>query len=431
MTYALLGFGVAFLLIFSRVPVAIALALVGFGGYWILLGLQPALTMLTITASGNTLNYSLSVVPLFILMGNLIAGAGVARDLYAAAQAFVGRMRGGLAMATIFSSGGFSAVSGSTVATAVTIGKIAIPSMRGFGYADGLSTATVAAGATLGVLIPPSVIMVVYGIQTETSIGRLFAAGIIPGIVGILFYAAAVGWVVWRKPESAPISNEGSTWREKLQAISKTWTVVVLFGLVLGGIYSGLFTATEAGGIGAFGAMVIALLRRTSAKELFVIFRDTAQLSAMLFALIVGAGVFSEFINLTAADRAVLAFINDAGVSPLTTIIIIIVIYIILGAVMEELSMILLTLPMFFPIVIGLGYDPVWFGILVVMMVELGLIVPPMALNLFIVRGIAPDVPLLTIFKGIIPFVVVDIIRVALIVAFPAVVLWLPGLLFG
>lgn len=428
---AFLAFVVSFVLIFCRVPVAIALAAVGFAGYWILLGLQPALTMVTITASGNTLNYSLSVVPLFVLMGNLIAGAGVARDLYAAAQAFVGRMRGGLAMATILSSGGFAAVSGSTVATAVTIGKIAIPTMRRFGYSDGLNTATVAAGATLGILIPPSVIMVVYGIQTETSIGRLFAAGILPGILGILFYGAAVAWVVWRRPESAPPASEGTSWAQKWDAVKRTWLVVALFAIVLGGIYGGWFTATEAGGIGAVGGLVVAMIRRTSAAQLFEIFKDTVQMSAMLFALIVGAGIFSELINLTGADKAVLSFLNDIGVSATVTISAIIIIYILLGAVMDELSMILLTLPIFFPIVIGLGYDPVWFGILVVMMVELGLIVPPMALNLFIVRGIAPDVPLGVIFKGIIPFVVVDIVRVALIVAVPAVVLWLPNLLFG
>lgn len=431
MEAALIAFVVALVIIFARIPVAIALAAVGFGGYWIMLGLQPALTMLTITASGNTLNYSLSVVPLFILMGNLIAGAGVAGDLYAAAQTFIGRMRGGLAMATIASSGGFSAVSGSAVATAVTIGKIAIPSMRKLGYSDTLNTSSVAAGATLGVLIPPSVVMVIYGIQTETNIGRLFAAGIIPGILGIILYSLAVRWVVWRDPKAVPVTEFKSTWRDKLRAISKTWSIVLLFAVVMGGIYAGFFTATEAGGIGAVGAFIIAVLRRTSAAELFAIFKDSVHLSAMLFALIVGAGVFSEFINLTGADRAVLAFINEVGVSPLLAIATIIVIYLLLGAVMEELSMILLTLPMFFPIVIGLGYDPVWFGIIVVVMVQLGLITPPIGLNLFIVKKIAGDVSLGQIYKGILPFVTVDLVRVVLLVAAPVIVLWLPDLLFN
>lgn len=431
MSVAIVGFLCAFALIFARVPVAIALALVGFLGYVALLGFQPGMTMLTLTASSYTLNYSLSVIPLFVLMGNLIAGAGVSHDLFRAAQSFVGRFKGGLAMATVISSGGFAAVSGSSVATAVTIGKIAIPSMRKFGYDDGLNTASVAAGATLGALLPPSITLVIYGIQTETSIGKLFAAGIIPGILGVLFYTFAVRWVVRMRPGSAPDATPDVPWSEKLAALKKTWLVVLLFAIVVGGIYTGYFTATEAGGIGAFGGFLVAIFRRVRPRQMFSILKDTAHTTGMLFALLVGAGVFSEFVNLTGASSSVLGIVTHYGVSPTLTIVIIVIIYIILGALMEELSMILLTLPMFFPLVVGLGYDPVWFGILVVMMVQLGLIVPPMALNLFIVQTIARDVPILTIFRGIVPFVCADIIRVGLIIAFPFLVLWLPGLLFG
>ncbi len=424
-----LGFIAAFFLIFSRVPVAISLALVGFGGYWALLGLPQAMTMTTLAVSGNTLSYSLSVIPLFVLMGNLICGAGISTDLYLAAEAFVGRYKGGLAMATIGASGGFAAVSGSSVATAVTIGKIAIPSMRSFGYSDDLSAATVAAGATLGILIPPSVIMVIYGVQTETNIGMLFAAGIIPGLFGILGYALAVSWVAWRRPESAP-KGMRSTGAQKLAALKRTWTVALLFIIVLGGIYGGLFTATEAGGIGAAGAFVIALMRGVKLREFGPILRDSAHTTGMLFALVIGASVFGEFINLTGADKAVLAFITESGFSPSTTLIAILVIYLFLGCVLESLAMVLLTLPIFFPIVIGLGYDPVWFGIIVVMMVELALITPPLGMNLFVVRAIAPEIPLAKIIRGIVPFVAVDILRVGLMIIFPAIVTWLPHLFF-
>ncbi|WP_028714632.1 TRAP transporter large permease [Paracoccus sp. J55] len=424
-----IGFLAAFALIFLRTPVAVALALVGFGGYWALLGLPQAMTMTALTASGHTLSYSLSVIPLFVLMGNLICGAGISSDLYRAAEAFVGRYRGGLAMATIGASGGFAAVSGSSVATAVTIGKIAIPSMRSFGYSNELNTATVASGATLGILVPPSVIMVIYGVQTETNIGMLFAAGIIPGLFGILGYALAVAWVASRNPAAAP-SGRPSTMTQKLSALRRTWLVAALFIVVLGGIYGGLFTATEAGGIGATGAFVIALIRGVKLPAFAEILRDSAHTTGMLFALVIGASVFGEFINLTGADKSLLAFITESGFSATGTLLTILLIYLLLGCVLESLAMILLTLPIFFPIVMGLGYDPVWFGIVVVMMVELALITPPLGMNLFVVRAIAPDVPLGTIMRGIVPFVTVDIMRVGLMVLFPIIVTWLPSLLF-
>ncbi|ELY20219.1 TRAP transporter large permease [Vreelandella titanicae] len=427
---AIIGFIVAFLLIFARVPVAMALGLVGFMGYVWLLDWSPAITMLTLTTSSNTLNYNLAVIPLFILMGNLIAGAGVSMDLYRAAQAFIGRRRGGLALATIVSSGGFAAVCGSSVATAVTMGRIAIPSMRQYGYADSLSTATVAAGATLGILIPPSIIMVIYGIATETSIGHLFAAGVIPGILGVIGYMFAVKLAVILNPAAAPPST-ASSFREKMTALRKTWLVGLLFAVVLGGIYAGIFTATEAGGIGASGALLVAMFRKVDIRNYYLIFKDTAQTTAMLFAILIGAHAFSEFINLTGADRMVLEMVTASGLAPWMTIGIILLIYIFLGCLLDSLAMMLLTLPMFFPVVMGLGYDPVWFGIVIVMVIELALITPPMGMNLFIVRAVAPEVPLITIIKGITPFVLLDLARVLLIVAFPVIALWLPNYLFN
>ncbi len=430
MLAALLGFACAFALIFLRVPIALALAAVGFVGFTLLNGFTPALSMMSITTVSSTMSYSLAVVPLFILMGNLIAGAGIAGELYRAAQVFVGHRKGGLAIATIISCGGFAAVCGSSVATAVTMGRVSIPSMREYGYSDSLATATVAAGGTLGILIPPSIIMVVYGIATETHIGKLFAAGLIPGLIGVVGYSLAVRWTVARNPESAPLAQKSTT-AEKLDAIKNVWSVAVLFLLVLGGIYGGWFTATEAGGIGAFGALLFALGRRLPLSTLLAIFKDTVRTTAVLFALIIGATIFAEFVNFTGAHGAVLRLVSDSGLSPFMVILVIVIIYIILGCVLDSLAMMLLTLPMFFPIVTGLGFDPVWFGILVVMLVELGLITPPIGMNLFILRSILPDVTLATIIRGILPFVVADVFRVCLIGLVPAITLFLPNLLFS
>jgi C4-dicarboxylate transporter DctM subunit len=301
--------------------------------------------------------------------------------------------------------------------------------MRSYGYSDRLATATVAAGGTLGILIPPSIIMVVYGIATETHIGKLFAAGLIPGIIGVIGYSLAVRWVVWRDPSSAP-QAERSTRAERIDAIKRVWSVVALFMLVLGGIYGGWFTATEAGGIGAAGALVFALARRVSLAELYAIFKDSVQTTAVLFVLIIGATIFSEFVNYTGAHRSILALVSDDALSPFMIMLVIVATYILLGCVLDSLAMMLLILPMFFPIVTGLGYDPVWFGILVVMLVELGLITPPIGMNLFVLRSIVPDVSLATIIRGIVPFVVSDVFRVLLILAFPAITLFLPGLFF-
>jgi tripartite ATP-independent transporter DctM subunit len=429
MTTAVIGFLIAFGLIFLRVPIAIALGIVGFGGFWLLNGQTPAMSMVAITTTGSTMSYYLAVVPLFVLMGNLVAGAGISAELYRAAQVFIGHRKGGLAIATVVSCGGFAAVCGSSIATAVTMGKVSIPSMRSYGYSDRLATATVAAGGTLGILIPPSIIMVVYGIATETHIGKLFAAGLIPGIIGVIGYSLAVRWVVWRDPSSAP-QAERSTRAERIDAIKRVWTVAALFVLVLGGIYGGWFTATEAGGIGAAGALVFALARRVSLAELYAIFKDSVQTTAVLFVLIIGATIFSEFVNYTGAHRNILALVSDGALSPTMIMLVIIATYILLGCVLDSLAMMLLTLPMFFPIVTGLGYDPVWFGILVVMLVELGLITPPIGMNLFILRSIVPDVSLATIIRGIVPFVVSDVFRVLLILAFPTITLFLPGLFF-
>lgn len=426
---AAMAFAAALTLIFLRVPIAIALAVVGFGGFTLVRGFTPGLTMLAMGAKDSSMSYTLSVIPLFVLMGTLIAAAGISGDLYRAAQVSIGRRRGGLAMATVLACGGFAAVCGSSVATAVTMAKVAVPSMRKYGYSDSLTTGCVAAGGTLGILIPPSVVMVIYGIATETHIGKLFAAGLIPGAIAVTGYILAVKWTTWRNPSAGP-SGGVATRSEKQDAYKRIWPVVIIFGIVLGGIYSGLFTATEAAGIGASSAFLFALQRGINFKSLYNILMDTLQTSAMMFALLLGAIVFAEFINLTGADKAIVALVRDHGLSPAMVIFVIIVIYLILGCLLESISMILLTLPLFFPVVVALGFDPVWFGILVVVLVEIGLITPPIGVNLFVIRSVVPDVPLATTIQGVMPFIVADLFRIAVLVLFPAVTMFLPNLMF-
>jgi len=427
MTATLTGFGALFALLFAGMPLAFAMAIIGFVGFALTVGFNPAGAMSAQIVWDNLSSYSLSVLPLFVLMGNLINHAGLSADLYNASNALIGHRKGGLAMATILASGGFAAVSGSSLATAATMSSIALPSMRRYRYHDSLSSATVAAGGTLGILIPPSVIMVIYGTMTETSIAKLFMAGIIPGILGVLFYLAAVRYVVWRRPEAGPAA-ERMPWAERLQHLRQVWAIALLFLIVMGGIYIGMFTATEAAGIGATGAFVIALFKGgLSVRVLFKILANTARTTAMLMAVLLGALIFANFINVSGVPSAVVKAINGLELSPYGVIFALIAFYIVLGSVFDELAMILLTIPLFFPLVMGLGFDPIWFGIVIVMVVEIGLICPPIGMNLFIIRATLRDVPLTTIFRGIVPFVIIDVLRLALIVFVPWLVLALPS----
>jgi tripartite ATP-independent transporter DctM subunit len=430
MTASLIGFLAAFALIFLRVPISVSLALTGFVGLVALSGWMPAMTTLVMSVKSSTMSYTLSVLPLFILMGNLVAGAGISGNLFKAAQLFVGRQRGGLAMATILACGGFGAICGSSAATAATMARVAIPPMRELGYADRLTAATLAAGGTLGILIPPSVIMVIYGVSTQTHIGKLFAAGIIPGMIGILFYMAAVKWTVWRDPSSAPVAPD-TGWADKFATLKGLWPVIALFSLVMGGIYGGWFTATEAAGIGAAGAFVFALTHRSlKLGDIGAILVDTALVSTTMFAILFGASMFVEFVNLTGMHKGLEALVQGSGADPFSIILMIIGVYIVLGCLLESISMILITIPIFFPIVTGLGYDPVWFGIIVVVASEIGLITPPIGVNLFVIRSIAPEISMRTILSGMGPFITVDIFRILLLAAVPFISLWLPGLLF-
>jgi len=430
MLTATLGFLAALVLIFLRVPIAIALGVAGYLGFGLLSGWNQAGVMLSMMTRDSTMSYGLVVIPLFILMGNFVAGAGISSDLYRAAQAWFGHRRGGLATATVLSCGGFAAVCGSSVATVVTIGRVALPSMRRYNYDDRLSTATIAAGATLGIIIPPSIMLVIYGILTETHIGKLYVAGLIPGILGILGYILAVRWSVWRRPESAPVAERADK-AERRDSLRRIWAVSLLFFGVIGGIYGGIFTAAEAAGIGAFGAFLLALMMgRLNRQTLMSILVDSAITSGMLIALLIGASVFTEFLNYTGAHEGLLQAVQQSGLPAPLVVLMICAIYIVLGALMEELSMILLTVPLFFPVVVGLGYDPVWFGILVVVLCELGMIAPPIGVNLFVVRTVAPETPLRSIIQGIMPFISANTLRILILALFPGITLFLPNLLF-
>jgi tripartite ATP-independent transporter DctM subunit len=441
MVTALIGFAILLLfIVVVRVPIAFAMGLVGFFGFAYMQGLtfdnftefrwSGPLSMAAKRVVDTAQEYSLSVIPLFILMGNLVTKSGLSQELYRASNAFMGHKKGGLAMATVVACGGFSAICGSSLATSATMAKVAMPPMRKYGYADSLATASIAAGGTLGILIPPSVILVIYGLLTETSIRELFAAGFIPGFLGILLYLGAVRYVVWRNPEAGPCGDKLG-WPERLQALNGIWGVLILFSIVMGGIYLGVFTPTEAAGIGAGGAFVIALARRSLTwGGLFDILTDTARTSAMLFAVLIGALIFSNFINRAGLPDDLLNLVNNLDVPPMVVILVILAIYIILGMVFESLSMLLLTVPIFFPLVQSLGFDLVWFGIVVVVVTEISLITPPVGMNVFVLSAVLRDVKASTIFKGVTPFWCADIIRLALITLFSSISLFLPELLY-
>lgn len=431
MTEAIIGLIALFSMLLLRVPLAYAMIFIGFVGYYVLLNgnFNAALSMTTRRLVDTTMEYNLSVVPLFILMGNLVTKAGLSDAIYRASNAFLGHYRGGQAMATIFACGGFSAISGSSLATAATMAKVAMPQMRKYGYSDSLASASIAAGGTLGILIPPSVILVIYGIITEQSITDLFAAGLIPGILGVVLYLLAVSYSVRRRDSGGQLS-EAQPWSDRLRALVQVSPTLLLFIVVIGGIYVGLFTPTEAAAVGAFGALMIGLINRSlNWKALQEVFIDSAKTSCMLFSIIVAALVFSNFINRAGLPQALLQAVLSSQLEPMMVIVAILLIYLLLGCMLESMSMLLLTVPLFFPVVEGLGLDLVWFGILVVVAIEISLITPPVGMNVFVLQGVLPDVRTVTIFKGIMPFLVADLIRLAILTGIPIVVLWLPNLL--
>ena len=435
MVESAIGFVAVFVLVLLRIPIAFAMGFVGMVGLAHETGYRAAISMVGRLLIDTSQDYGLSVIPLFILMGLFVNKGGISRELYNVSNSFLGHFRGGLAMATIVACGGFAAICGSSLATAATMSKVAMPEMRKYGYADSLSTASIAAGGTLGILIPPSVILVIYGLLTETSIGKLFVAGIIPGMLGILLYLVAVRITVARNPDAGP-SGPRATWGERVHALGQVWAVLLLFGLVLGGLYGALdfwpinlaFSPTEAAGMGAAGAFLIALARGgLNWRAMREVLEETTLTTASLFAVLIGAWIFSNFVNLAGLPEGLLGLVTALDLGPWVVMGLILVIYIVLGCIFESMSMLLLTVPIFFPLVTSLGFDPVWFGIIVVVVVEISLITPPVGLNVFVLKGVVGDVSTGTIFKGVTPFWMVDILRLILLLAFPALVLYLPS----
>jgi C4-dicarboxylate transporter DctM subunit len=423
----LIGVLVLFGLMFLDMPLGLAFILVGFGGYAVVSNFSGALGLLRTVPFTTFSDYGFSVVPLFMLMGALAYFGQLSGDLYSNAYRLLGSTRGGLAMSTIFACGVFSAVSGSSVATAATMGKVCLPEMKKYGYSDALSAGSVAAGATMDILIPPSVILILYGIIAEESIGKLYMAGYIPGAIQLVLFMGVVWLISWRNPDAGP-PGPRTTLIEKLKAIGNSWAAILLILLILGGMYFGIFSVNEAAGVGAFATFIICVAQRKLNWQLLKdALRDTIKTTGMIFLMLVGGIIFSYFLSVTTVTRSFGDFVLGLGVSPYFVIAAIIVIYLILGAIMDEIGMILITVPVFLPVITSLGFDPIWFGIIVVLICQCGAINPPVAINVFIIKGLMPDVPISTIYKGILPFSITTIAIIILMIAFPDIAMILPN----
>ena len=420
------AFLVLVLLLAITVPIGVAMMLCGVGGLAMIIGLVPSLSLFGTTVMQSVVTYDLSIIPLFILMGALASRSGLSQELYDAFNAWLGGFRGGLALATVGACGAFAAICGSSVATAATMSKVALPEMKKYRYSDSMATGSVAAGGIIGILIPPSVILVLYGLLTESSIGDLFIAGFLPGILTIVVFMIVISIVTRLHPESGP-AGEKSTWKQKLNATLKTWAITALFATVIGGIYFGVFTPTEAAGVGAFGALFIAFSRKRLNREMMKeTLLETGQTSAMIFTILIGAITLNNLVIFSGLANALADFVSGLDMSPATVMLIILLMYLIMGCFLDALAMILLTVPIFYPIVLDLGYDPIWFGIIVVMVVELGLITPPIGMNVFVIKGMVQSVPLVSIYKGVLPFVIGQVVLIIAVFLIPEIALWLP-----
>jgi tripartite ATP-independent transporter DctM subunit len=429
LTVGFIGIGILFVFLFFGMPIGIAMGMVGFAGFAFLRGLDSALGVLTTVPYRTFASYDFSVVPLFILMGAFCFHAGLSKDLYNTVYRWLGHFRGGLALANVGACAGFAAVSGSSTATAATMGVVALPEMKRYGYDPALATGSVAAGGTIGILIPPSVGLIVYGIIAEQSIGRLFLAGFIPGVLEAVFYMITIFIICRLNPRLGP-PGPISSWRERIVSLKNTWVILLLFILVLGGIYFGIFTPTEAAGVGAFGAFLSALLRgklnRKAFKDsLFETLRNTA----MILIIVLGALILGYFLAISRVPFTIADTIVGLEMNNYIILIFILVFLLFLGTVIDAPAMILLITPIFYPVAEKLGFDPIWFGIIIVRMCEMALITPPVGLNVFVIKGVAPDVPMYTIFRGIVPFLMADVCHIALLIAVPQLSLFLPSLM--
>ena len=425
----IIGIALMMILLFTGMAIGPVMAMIGFLGFAYLVNPNASFSILGTSPFTTSASMDMSTIPLFMFMGLMCFHSGISTDMYKTLRYWLGRLPGGLAMSTVGGCAGFAAVSGSSLATAVTMGTIALPEMKRYKYSDALACGAIAAGGTIGILIPPSFPFIIYASLTEPSIGKLFMAGIIPGLMQAVFYMGGIYIMCKIRPELGP-PGPPSTMREKIRSLKDTWGIIALFGLVIGGIYAGIFTATEAAGVGCFGAMLIGFLKgKLNLQKLWVSLSDASKNTSMLMLMLIGAEVFGYFLTRSQIPFQLANYVMGLEISPVLTIWAILGVYIILGCVMPIIPAIILTVPIFFPIVTGLGYDPIWFGVLVVIMAEFGQITPPVGINVFVLGGVAKDVSLNTIFKGVIPFLATDVVRTILTFFIPAISLWLPSLM--
>ena len=424
----LIGLAVLFTFLAFGMPIGFAMGLVGVVGFASLLTVKAVLIKVGVITFDLATNYAIGTVPLFLFMAHILFASGIGKDLYDFAARCLGHRRGGLAMATVGASAGFAAVNASSLATTATMGLVALPEMREHGYSLPLASGSVAAGGTIGSLIPPSGMFIIYGILTETSIGDMFAAGIIPGILLALMYMTVI-WIQCRVNPKAGPAGPRASWTDRWQGFKGCGDVIVLFLFVMGGIVGGLFTPTEAGAMGAFGALIIAAVRKrlTWARLVDAVY-ETFKTTGMIFGILFGALVFNAFITVTTIPMQLTGWVAGADLAPLAILLVILAVYFFLGMILDASAMMTLTVPLFFPLVTGLGYDAVLFGVLVVRMTEIALITPPVGMNVYVLSGVARDIPLSSIFRGTAPFVLADMIHVTLLIALPILVLWLPSL---
>lgn len=427
-TLGIVGIIVLIALLFSRMPIGATMAFVGFVGFGYAVGYESALGVLQTVPYTTFASQAMSVIPLFVLMGTLCFAAGMSEDLYYAVNAWIGHFRGGLAMATVGACALFAAISGSSLATVATLGKVAWPEMQRYKYDEALSTGAIAAGGSMGILIPPSTVLIIYGVITEQSIGKLFMAGFIPGILEALFYIGVIMILTWRNPELGP-KGPSSTWKQKGVAIGRCWDVIIIFLVVIGGIYSGKFTPTEAAGVGAFAAFMFVIIRRKMSVKLYkTAVQDTIKTVGMLFIIVFGAMVFGYFLAITRLPYELSEFVYGLNVSRYVALVAVLIVILLLGCIMDSLAIVLLAVPVLYPMIRKLGFDPIWFGIMTVRVTEMGLITPPVGLNVYIIQGLT-GTPMSTCFRGIIPFLISDIVHIVLLITFPGIVLFLPNVL--
>ncbi|MDD4923548.1 MAG: TRAP transporter large permease [Dehalococcoidales bacterium] len=424
----IVGIVILIVLFILGMPVGFAMAFVGFAGFSYLVSPAAGLNLLARDVFSNLSSYSLTVIPMFILMGSIAFASGISSRLYAASHTLLGHVRGGLAMATILACAGFAAICGSTSATAAAMGKVALPEMKKYGYADSLATGSVASAGSLGILIPPSTIFIVYGILTQQSIGSLFLAGILPGILLSTLFVIVVAVICRRNPALAPV-GQPSTFKQKIAGLTGVTEMLLLFLLVMGGLFAGWFSPVQAGAVGAAGALVIGIVRRNLTwKALKDAIIETVKVTCEIMIIVTGAVVLGHFIAVTTIPNMLSGWISGLGLPDVAVMAMIILMYLIGGLFMDSLAMITLTIPIIYPLVLALGFDPIWFGVIIVLVTEMGVITPPVGINVYVIKGITRGISLETIFKGVFPFLIAIIICVALLLAFPKIATFLPGI---